>query len=343
LRSTANKKSQPPPEENMRRISPHAALAVLLAFVAPAAWPQTGATPDYPLRPIRMVVPTAPGGGVDTMSRLVGQALTTAWGQQVLVDNRGGASGIIGAEIVARSPGDGYTLLATPTTFSINVSLFRKLPYDARRDFLPVSLISKEPNILMVHPSLPVKSVRELVALAKRRPGDINFGFGGIGSTASLSGELFKLKSGVNMTGISYKGNGPAVAALNTGEVQLMFVGLPPTLPLIKDGRLKPLAITSGKRSPFVPEVATMDESGIADFEVTNWVGVMAPGRTPDTVVRKLNAEIRKSLESAAMQDRFGFYGAAPAPSSSEEFGKFLDSEISRWGTVVKAAKLQAN
>lgn len=326
----------------MSAIRNNALLGILIALAATPAWPQ-GSAAGYPAKPIRIVVPTAPGGGVDTMARLVGQALTTAWGQQVLVDNRGGASGIIGAEIVARAPADGHTLLVTPTTFSTNISLFKKLPYDTRRDFVTVSLISKEPNILITHPSLPVKSVKELVALAKRRPADINFGFGGVGSTASLSGELFKLKTGIQMTGISYKGNGPAVAALSTGEVQLMFVGLPPTLPIIKAGRLKPLAVTSQERSSILPDVPTMAEAGIADFDVTNWVGMLSPAGTPGAVVQKISAELAKTLASPVMKERFQFHGIVPNSSTPEEFRKFLDAEIERWGQVVKAAGLQAN
>lgn len=326
----------------METVRNTAVLALLIALASPAAWPQGGGA-GYPEKPIRFVVPTAPGGGVDALARLVGQSLASAWGQQVLVDNRGGASGIIGAEIVARSPGDGYTLLVTPTTFSTNVGLFRKLPYDARRDFTTVSLLSKEPNILMVHPSLPVSSVKTLVALAKRRPGDINFGFGGVGSTASLSGELFKIRTGIQMTGVSYKGNGPAVMALNTGEVQVMFVGLPPTLPMIKAGRLKPLAVTAGARSPFLPEVATMAEAGVPDFEVANWIGVLAPGRTPEAVVRKISAQIGKSLASRTVGERFRALGVAPNATTPDEFGKFLEMEITRWAQVVKAARLQVN
>lgn len=320
------------------------ALAAIVIMLAPAiAASQGNPAGGYPARSIRFVVPTAPGGGVDTLARLVGQALAVTWGQQVLVDNRGGASGIIGAEIVSRATGDGHTLLVTPTTFSTNVSLFRKLPYDARKDFTAVSLLSKEPNILMVHPSLPVQNPASLVALGKRRPAELNFGFGGSGSTASLSGELFKLRTGITMTGISYKGNGPAVSALTTGEVQVMFVGLPPTLPLVKDGRLKPLAVTSAQRSPFLPAVPTMAEAGVADFEVTNWVGVMAPAATPAPVVRKISAEIIRILATPEMKKRFEFYGTTPDSSTPEEFRAFLESEITRWGGVVKAAKMQVN
>lgn len=320
-----------------------AIFTVLVTLAATPAWSQGNVAAGYPAKSIRFVVPTAPGGGVDTMARLVGQALTTTWGQQVLVDNRGGASGIIGAEIVARAPADGHTLLVTPTTFSSNVSLFKKLPYDSRKDFVTVSLVSKEPNILITHPSLPVKSVKELVALATRRPADINFGFGGVGSTASLSGELFKLKTGIKMVGISFKGNGPAVAALSTGEVQLMFVGLPPTLPIIKTGRLRPLAVTSQERSSILPEIPTMAEAGIPDFDVTNWVGVLSPAGTPASVVQKISTELARTLASPAMKERFQFHGIAPNSSTPEEFRKFLDAEIDRWGQVIKAAGIPLN
>ncbi len=252
-----------------------AAIVTLLAALASnPAWSQGNSATSFPAKPIRFVVPTAPGGGVDTSARIIGQKLFEAWGQQVIVDNRGGASGLIGTEIVAQAPADGYTLLITPTTFSSNVSLFKKLPYDPRKDFIPISLISKEPNMLIVHPSLPVKSVKDLVQLAQRRPADLNFGFGGIGSTASLSGELFKLKTGVKMVGVSFKGNGPAVSALVAGEVQLMFPGLPATLSMIKTGKLRALAVTSPERSPFLPDVPTMAEAGVPGFEVTNWIGV---------------------------------------------------------------------
>lgn len=327
----------------MRTIRISILISALISLAPSIASPQSNPAAGYPAKSIRLVVPTAPGGGVDSLARLVGQALAATWGQQVFVDNRGGASGIIGAEIVARSPGDGHTLLVTPTTFSTNVSLFRKLPYDARKDFTTVSLLSKEPNILMVHPSLPVNSVVNLVALGKRRPEELNFGFGGAGSTASLSGELFKLRTGTKMTGISYKGNGPAVSALTTGEVQIMFVGLPPTLPLIKNGRLKPLAVTSGQRSSFLPAVPTMTEAGVPDFEVTNWVGVMAPAATPAPVIQKISAKIVRLLATPEMKKRFEFYGTTPDSSTPEEFRTFLESEIWRWGEVVKAAKMQVN
>lgn len=320
-----------------------AMLGVILGASALPAWAQDNAMHAYPVKPIRLVVPTAPGGGVDTSARILGQKLLELWGQQVIVDNRGGASGIIGTEIVAHAPADGYTLLITPTTFSTNVSLFKKLPYDPRKDFVPISLVSKEPNMLMIHPSLPVNSVQDLIALAKRRPADINFGFGGIGSTASLSGELFKLKTGVKMVGVSFKGNGPAVTALVAGEVQVMFPGLPATLSMIKSGKLRALAVTSSKRSSFLPDVPTMAEAGVPGFEVTNWIGVMAPAQTPGEIIKQLNEGLVQILAMPATRERFALYGVTPDSTTTDEFRTFLNSEIKRWGQVVKAAGLQIN
>lgn len=327
----------------MANRSNRAMLGLVLAFSALPAWAQGSATQSYPVKPIRLVVPTAPGGGVDTSARIIAQKLLESWGQQVLVDNRGGASGIIGAELVAHAPADGYTLLITPTTFSTNVSLFKKLPYDPHKDFIPVSLVSKEPNMLMVHPSLPVKSVKDLIALGRRGPAELNFGFGGIGSSASLSGELFKLKTGVKMVGVSFKGNGPAVTALVAGEVQVMFPGLPATLSMIKSGKLRALAVTSAKRSPYLPDVPTMAEAGVPGFEVTNWIGVLAPAQTPGEIVKKLNAGLVQVLAMPATRERFASYGVTPDSSTPDEFRKFLNSEIERWGQVVKAAGIPVN
>lgn len=297
----------------------------------------------FPVRPIRLVVPTAAGGGVDTAARIVGQALTETWGQQVVVDNRAGGSGIIGSEIVARAAGDGYTLLVAPTTFSTSKSLFKKLPFDPVRDFTPVSLISNEPNILVVHPSLAVQSVKELIALAKSQPDRLNYGYGGIGSTASLSGALFRLKTGVNMTGVSYKGNGPAVNALLAGETQVMFVGLPPTLSFIKSGKLRALAVTSRVRSPFLPGAPTVIEADVPDYEVTNWIGVLAPSSTPRAVIQKLNGELVRLLASPSVKERFAFHGVVPDSTTPEEFAKFLDAELNRWAQVIKAAGIRNN
>ena len=318
------------------------AVSVLAWVVAGTGQAQSAqSNTGFPTKPVRMVVPTAPGGGVDTAARIVAQKLTEAWGQQVVVDNRAGASGLIGSEIVAHAPADGHTLLIAPTTFSTSKSLFGKLPYDPVKDFSPVTLVSREPNILVTHPSLPVKSVQDLVSLAKTKPNTLNYGFGGTGSTASLSGALFKLRTGVDMVGVSYKGNGPAVNALVAGEVQVMFVGLPPTLPLLKSGKLRALAVTSRERSPFLPDAPTMEEAGVSDYEVTNWIGILAPSATPQAILRKINSDTVRALAEPAVRERFAFYGVVPAGTTADEFRRFLNAEFMRWDKVIKAAKLR--
>jgi len=323
----------------------HILVMVLGAVMTAQAFAQprsTGGT-NYPNRPIRVVVATSPGGGVDTLARIIGQKLTETWGQQVLVDNRGGASGIIGTEIAAHAPGDGYTLLMVPTAFAVNASLFAKLPYSPEDDFAPVTTISSEPNFLVVHSSLPVRTVRELVALAKRRSDQLNYGFGGSGSTSNLSGELFNQMTGVTIVGISYKSNGPAMTALLAGEVSLMFSGLPAALPALKGGKLHTLAVTGPARSQFLPDVPTMSEAGLPGYEVINWIGLLAPKATPADIVGKLNAELVRTLGTPAVRERFATYGVMPAASTPEQFAGFIRTEIVKWGKVVKAAKIQAN
>jgi tripartite-type tricarboxylate transporter receptor subunit TctC len=314
---------------------------VAACVIGPA--PTSALAQDYPVKPIRFIVPTSPGGGVDTLSRLLGQRLAEAWGQQVIVDNRGGASGIIGTEMAARAPADGYTLLIIPTTFSVNPSLFAKLPYDPANDFVPVTLISKEPNVLVVHPSLPARSVRELVELSKRTAEKINYGYGGSGSSSNLSAELFKLQTGAKGVGVSYKSAGPAVNALLAGETQMMFIGLPPTMASMKGGKLRALAVTSRERSPLLPDVPTMIESGVAGFEVTNWIGMMAPAGMRDEIVRRVNGEVTKVLAERAMRERMLVYGLTPDSSTPEAFGAFVKAEIARWADVVKRAGLKVN
>lgn len=325
-----------------------AAVAAVVAALAITATPNAHAQKapgaySYPTRPIRLVVPTAAGGGVDTAARIVGHALTERWSQQVVVDNRAGGSGIIGSEIVSHAASDGYTLLIAPTTFSTSKSLFRKLPYDPLRDFRPISLVSNEPNVLVTPPALPVASVSDLVALGRREPRRLNYGFGGIGSTASLCGALFRLKTGISMTAVSYKGNGPAVNALVAGETQVMFVGLPPTLSLIKSGKLRGLAVTSSQRSVFLPETPTIAEGGVPDFEVTNWIGILAPSRTPQPIVQKLNGEIVRILATPAVKERFSSHGVVPHSTTPEEFGRFLAREFARWEHVIKASGITPN
>jgi tripartite-type tricarboxylate transporter receptor subunit TctC len=319
-----------------------AAIAIAAMALVSSQAPARGAPGpvSFPAKPVRLVVPTAPGGGVDTSARILAQKLTEAWGQQVIVDNRGGGSGVIGTEIVARAPADGHTLLIAPTTFSTTRSLVKKLAYDPVRDFTPISLISREPNVLMVHPGVSAGSVQELVASIRARPDALNFSAGGVGSTAALCGELFKLRTGTRAAVLSYKGAGPAVNALVAGEVQAMFIGLPPTLPLLKADKLRALAVTARERSSFLPAVPTMAQAGVRDFEVSNWIGVLAPAATANGVVRQINEDMRRVLESAVVRERFKLHGVVPEPGSPDEFARFLRGEIERWEQVIKAAKI---
>ena len=304
---------------NMRCWTVTVVLALLRSFEA-AAQP----TPElerYPVKPVRMIVPSAPGSGPDTMARAVAQQLTKALGQPVVVENRGGAGGSIGGEAAAKAPPDGYTLImASAGSHAVNVGLYPKLAYDPIRDFSPISLVSSAPNILIVHPSLPVKSVKDLIALAKAKPGALSFGSGGNGSTAHLSGELFKMLARVNMVHVPFKGAPAAVLAVMSGEVELAFPNLPPALPQVRTGKLKALAVTTSKRFPAVPEIPTVAESGIGGYEARAWFGVLAPAGTPRPTVTRLNAEIVKIVRSPDMRERLLADGAEAIGSTAEEF-----------------------
>jgi len=268
--------------------------AVVLAALSPVA-----AAQNYPTKPIRLVVPFPAGGTTDILARAAAQKLSEALGQQVVVDNRPGAGGNIGADIVAKSAPDGYTLLmGTVGTHAINPSLYTKMPYDHFKDFVPVVLVAGVPNVLVVTPSLPVNSVQDLIKLAKEKPGQINFASSGSGTSIHLSGELFKTMTGVEMTHVPYKGSSPALTDLMGGQVQLMFDNLPSALPQIKGGKLRAIAVTSTKRAPALPDIPTMAESGLPGFEASSWFGVLAPAGTPPAVVTRINTEINKWLQS---------------------------------------------
>ncbi len=293
--------------------------------------------PAYPSKPIRLVVPFPPGGATDILAREVAQKLTEAWGQSVVVDNRPGAGGNIGAELVARAAPDGYTLLmGTVGTHAINASLYAKLPYDHVKDFAPVILVAGVPNVLVVNPALPVNTVAELIAYAKANPGKLNFASSGNGTSIHLSGELFKVMAGVQMTHVPYKGSAPAVADLISGQVQLMFDNLPPSLPQIKAGKLRALAVTSATRAPALPDVPTIAEAGLPGFEASSWFGVLAPAGTPPAIVARLNAEIAKWLASPEAREKLSKQGANAAGGSPEDFAKHIAAETTKWAKVVK-------
>lgn len=298
---------------------------------------------NFPAKPVRIVVPFPPGGTSDATARLIAQRLTERWKQNVLVDNRGGAGGNIAAEHVARSAADGYTLLmGTHGTQAINVSLFAKLPYDPVRDFAPVTLAITVPNLFLAHPSLPVRSMKELVTLAKARPGEINFASAGYGTMPHMAGELFNLMAGVKMIPILYKGSGPAITEVLGGLVPLMIESLLTTLPHVKSGKLRALAITSAQRNHAVADIATVAESGFAGYEGITWVGLVVPAATPHDVVGLLNTEIARILQSPEMKERLAAMGATPGGGSPEQFASYIRSETEKWAKVVKAANLKA-
>jgi tripartite-type tricarboxylate transporter receptor subunit TctC len=309
------------------------ALAASTIAVVAAADAQTA----FPIKPVRVVVPFPAGGTTDLLARAASQKLSATWGQQAIVDNRPGAAGNIGAELVAKAPADGYTLLmGTVGTHAINASLYPRMPYDHVKDFTPVILVAGVPNVLVVHPSLPVNSVQELIAFAKANPGRLNFASSGSGTSIHLSGELFKVMTGVQMTHIPYKGSAPALTDLVGGQVQLMFDNLPSSLAFIKAGKLRALAVTSAQRSPALPDVPTVAESGVSGFEASSWFGLLAPAGTPRDVVTKINADTQKWLASPDAKDKLAAQGAAAAGGSPEDFAKHIEAETAKWARVVK-------
>src|SRR6187551_4065452 len=291
----------------------------------------------YPSQPIRIVVPFPTGGATDIMARAAAQRLTEAWKAQVVVDNRPGAGGNIGSELVAKAPNDGYTLeMGTVGTHAINASLYAKMPYDHVKDFVPVVLVAAVPNVLVVTPSLPVNSVQELIAYIKANPGKVNFASSGNGTSIHLSGELFKVLTGVQITHVPYKGSAPALTDLLGGQVQMMFDNLPPSLPQIKAGKLRALAVTSSTRAPALPDVPTVAEAGLPGFEASSWFGVLAPAGTPPAIVAKLNAEIAKWLTTPEAKEKLANVGANIASGTPEDFARHIQAETAKWAKVVK-------
>jgi len=325
------------------RVSVSAGLAAaLLACAAHAQDPSTGSGQVYPSRPVRVVVPFAPGGPNDIIVRLVAQKLADSWGQPFLVENRAGAGGNIGTDYVAKSAPDGYTLLsAGPGSLIIN-PLIGKVPYDTGRDFAPVTLMARAPNALVAHPSLPARSVKELIALARAHPGAINYGSGGSGSTPHLSAALFAAMAGVELTHVPYKGTAPATADLIGGQVQIAFLGIPAVLPHLKSGRLKVLAVTGLHRSPELPDVPTVDESGVPGYEVSPWYGLLAPAGATRAIVGRLGAEATKIVRTAEMREKLAAQGAEAAGSTPEEYAAVIRADTATWTSVIALAGLRA-
>ena len=292
---------------------------------------------DYPSRPLRLIVPTAPGGGTDFTGRLVAAKLSESLGQQVVVENRGGGGGSVGADNAAKSTPDGYTLLlGSIATHAVNPALYKKLPYDHLKDFAPVSLIGTVPNAMVVHPSVPVKSMQEFIAYAKANPGKINYGSSGVGSPPHLSMELLRSMTGINLVHVPYKGAGPALADLLGGQMQAMCTSLAGLINFIKSGRVRALGVTTAKRNPQLPDVPTIVESGIPGYEVTIWYAVFAPVATPKAIVQKLNTEMVKALNSPEMKERMALQGMDPAPSTPAELTTFVKIETAKWAKAAK-------
>jgi tripartite-type tricarboxylate transporter receptor subunit TctC len=305
------------------------ALAAIVAAEAPAQ--------SYPTKPIRLICPFPPGGTTDVVARIVAQGLTEAWGQQVIVDNRSGAGALIGTEMAAKSAPDGYTvLLGSITTHAVNPALHKKLNFDPINDFAPVTLVVSSPQLLAVNPTVAAKSVKELIALAKAKPGQLNYASAGSGSSPHLTFELFKSATGVDIRHVPYKGTGPAITELVGGQVQAMITGVVALMPHVKSGKLRGLAVTSKARVAALPDLPTMIDSGVPNFDVSSWFGVFLPAGTPRAIVTKMNAQIRKIVEMPQVQKRLVDLGADPETNTPEQFAAYVKSEKARWGKVVQ-------
>jgi tripartite-type tricarboxylate transporter receptor subunit TctC len=320
-------------------------IAALLLGAAQAASPDSSPAPTatgYPSRPIRLIVPFPPGGSTDILARALGEKLAQGLAQPVVIDNRPGAGGSIGAEAVARAAPDGYTLMMGHLgTLAVNPAIYKNLPYDPVRSFAPVSLMAIVPSVLVVNPSLPVASAAELVAYAKAHPGKLAYGSAGNGSTSHLTTEYFKLITGTDILHVPYKGVGPMLTDLVSGQLSMGLNGAPAVMAHVNAGRLRALAVTSLKRLEALPQIPTLDEAGVRGFDASGWYGVVAPAGTPQAIVAKLNAEIGRAMQTPELRSRLDSEGALPAPGTPEEFAALIRAEIARWDAVLKRAGVQ--
>ena len=317
--------------------------AVMLLMCSSALAAFSAGAQVYPSRPIRIIAQFQPGTSTDILARVIAQKLTEAWGQQVVVDNRPGAGGIVGTEIGARAAPDGYTLtMGVSSAFGINPTLYTKLSYDAIRDFAPITNIALTPQTLVANPSFAAKSVKELVAAAKAKPGGINYASLGSGSTSHLTMEMFKSVAGIQLNHVPYKGSPAAHADVMAGQVPIMFDAIPATLPHIKSGKLRGLGIGTRTRSPFLPDLPTIAESGYPGFEAVGWIGIVAPAKTPDAILNNLNAEIVRILKEPDVRQRLDTLAFTPAPGTRAQFAAFIKSEIAKWGKAVKESGAKA-
>lgn len=312
------------------------AVAALIALAAPAQ------AQTYPAKPIRLIVPFPPGGGSDTMGRIIGQKLGERLGQQVVVDNRPGAGGSIGADVAAKAPPDGHTLLlGSASEIAQYPNVNPKLPYNPQRDFEPITLVGNVPLLLVVHPSLPVRTVREVIALARSSPGKLNFSSAGNGSTTHLAVELMRLETGIKLSHVPYKGSVPAVTDLVAGNVQLGMPTMPAALPFVRSGRLRAIAISTAKRSPTLADVPTVREGGVKDYDAVLWTGVLAPAATPQPVITRLHGELAQIVRLEDVKEALAKQGAEPVVTTPEQFSAYIRAEFAKWGKVVKAANVQ--
>lgn len=314
--------------KTMRKLLAGLVLALLAGVVTAQPWPS---------KPIKWVVPFAPGGTTDILARTIGEKLSVTLGQPIIVENKPGAGGGVGAEQVAKSPPDGYTIMGgTISTHAINASLYKNLPYDPVRDFAPITLIVRVPNMLVVNPDVPAKDVRELIALLKANPGKYSFASSGNGTSQHLSGELFKVMTGVEMQHVPYRGSPPALADVVGGQVTMTFDNITTAWPLVKGGKLRALAVTTARRSPIAPDVPTLAESGLAGYEIGSWQGVFAPAGVPPEIVKRYNAEIVRIINTPDVRQKLVDMGAEPAPNTPEEFAAMVKTEVAKWADVVR-------
>ena len=317
-------------------------MKALLLGLALLAGPLHAQEP-YPSRPLKFILPFPPGGGTDLLGRLLAERLSASLGQPVVTENRGGAGGNVGAEAAARSAPDGYTIVLVAPSLAISPTLYSKLNYDPVKDFAPIGLVASVPNVMVTHPSVPANNLQEFIALAKSKPGGMNFGSGGSGTSNHLAGELLNLTAGIKLVHVPYKGVNLAMQGVLAGEVHLVFIGIPVPAPHIKAGRLRALAVLARERSPILPDVPTAAEAGLGNFDVTTWYGILAPAGTPRPIITRLNAEFVKIMRTPDVRERLATMATDPLTSTPEEFGAYIQAEIAKWGDVVRKAGLRAD
>lgn len=319
-------------------------LRTIVVMIAAGAVAGTASAQQYPARPIRMIVGFPPGGGTDIVGRIVAQKLSEVLRQQIAVDNRGGASGQLAAELTAKAPPDGYTvMMAHIAAVSILPSLFPKLPYDPQKDFAPITLVAIGPNLLVVHPSVPVKTVKDLIALAKSRPGQLQYASPGAGTVQHLAAEFFKLQAKVDMLHVPYKGSGQSIVDLIAGQVHLNFDSVPPVINYVRQGRLRAIAVTSAKRFSLLPDIPTISEGGVPGFDMSTWWGLVAPAAVGKDVISKLHGETVKLLRQSDVKEKIAFVGAETVGNSPEEFSAFIRSEAAKYAKIVKEANIKVD